>query len=267
MKYYKIIPALCTLVCAVACSSTKPKAIPNPTPALSAITTAKAKHKTRLAIKIMTLNGGKKLGNQVISQLSGRLPDAQRSILLKAVNSGDLLQVAAIVYTKRFSANELQDIIDYFESPTGVMFIKRAPAAGALTEKFMDSYGQKMKAGEPVTLPIPGEDKDDPLRNAIALMDISGEKALGEYLLETMLRIIKRTNPEKAQELAKVFDIEVLTLLAAKAYTEIYSVKELQSMIQFFETPTGIKYGKNRAIMAWEAGKAAENYFKDNFQQ
>ncbi len=96
---------------------------------------------------------------------------------LKKIDIDEFMLSLSLVYSKRFNAEELQDIIDYHESPAGASFAKKRPAMMAVGMKAGQTYTQKRMAGQPVTLPIPGEDKDDPLRNAVVLLNASGEAA------------------------------------------------------------------------------------------
>ena len=117
--------------------------------------------------------------------------------------------------------------------------------------------------GQPVDLPVPGVGANDPLRNAVTLMEVSGEAAASAETLDTMLESLMLTNPDVAKKMREVLDPVDINLLGAKAMAEICTVAEMQSMIKFFKTPTGLKLAKNTSAIMRESGKAGENYFRD----
>ena len=142
MKNYLNIPVLCViLICAAFSKKTDAK------PA------DRVKDKDQLAGKLLTLTGGNKAAEQMINQMAGNLPQAEMIRLLKRVDIDELMIPIASVYSKRFTAGELQDMIDQYETPAGKSFAKKRPAMTALAMKAGQVYSQKRLAGQPVDLP------------------------------------------------------------------------------------------------------------------
>ena len=211
---------------------------------------------------MLTLSGGKKSAELMVNQLAANLPQAEMIRLLKRVDIDELMIPLTSIYSKRFTANELEDMIDQYETPEGKSIAKKRPAMTALAMTAGQVYTQKRLAGQLVKLPVPGPGKDDPLRNAIAFLEVSGEAAATAETLDTMLESLKRTNPNAARILGEILDPENMNLLGTKAMADIFTVKEMQSMIKFFKTPTGVKWAKHMSAIMRESGKAGENYFK-----
>jgi hypothetical protein len=275
VKIISTFGGLFALLCGIACSEQKettpiseasPSSPSHPVldkPASTPKLVEETPDQSQLALKILTISGGKQTSDQMINRLAATLPEEQMAQFLKKVDIDELMTALATVYSKRFNAAELQDIIDYYETPAGTSFAKKRPAMMTLAIKAGQTFTQKRMAGQPVTLPIPGEDKDDPLRNAMALMTVSGEAAATAETIDTMIESLKRTNPDAAQKLAEVMDPKDINLLAAKVMADIFSLTEMQSMIQFFETPTGKNLSKHMPSILRETGKTAEEYFKN----
>ncbi len=253
MSQFLTIPVVCALLIGVA------------HPAQADDAAAKAKEKQ--AVKLLTLSGGKKSTELMINRISARLPQAELLLFLKRTDIDELMALIAVVYTERFTANELQQMIDHYETPEGKTFAKKRPAAIAMAIKVGQEYTRKRLTNQPVKLPTPGPGKNDPLRNAVALMIASGEAAATEESIDTMLEAAKRTNPARAEQLRELLDPEDMNMLAAKAAADIFTVKEMQSMIEFLKTPTGAKWAKLMPTIMRESGKISEKYFTEKLRR
>jgi hypothetical protein len=281
LKAFSSFCVLCALLCGISCSEQKDSATlpdsPTSTPLIAKEPAATQKPvetpktesqtKTQLAIKILTVSGHKRSSEQMINNIAGNMPEEQMVQFLKMIDIDEFMLALSLVYSKRFNPEELQDIIDYYKSPVGVSFAKKRPAMMTMCMKAGQTYRQKRMAGQPVTLPIPGEGKDDPLRNAVALMNASGEAAAAAEAMDMMNESLKLTNPDVAQKLAEVIDPDDINLITAKVMADMFSVEELQSMIRFYGTATGKILSKHMPAIMRESGDAGENYFKDKLQQ
>ena len=262
VKNYLLLPVLGGLLLGAACSKKK-----DANPASNEPAPVVAGDKDQLVLKLLSLTGGKESAEQVINQLAANLPQAEMARLLKEVDIDEMMTSMTGIYSKRFTTGELQDIIAFYETPDGRAIAKKRPAIAALAMKAGEVYAQKRMTGQPVDLPVPGVGANDPLRNAVTLMEVSGEAAASAETLDTMLESLMLTNPDVAKKMREVLDPVDINLLGAKAMADIFSVEEMQSMIKFFKTPTGLKLAKNTPAIMRESGKAGENYFRDKLSR
>ena len=91
--------------------------------------------------KLLTLTNQAQLGAQVIRQVldafKGTLPNVPASFwpeLAAELHPEELVEKVIPIYDKQLSAQEVKDIIKFYESPTGKKLIKVTPA---ITEESM----------------------------------------------------------------------------------------------------------------------------------
>lgn len=101
--------------------------------------------------KLLQLSGGEQLGDQLKHQLldtfKSSMPNVPPSVWMEIqqdLNANEVIEKVIPIWDKQFSAAEIKDLIQFYESPTGKKLVRVMPAITQETMVVGQEWGRAM---------------------------------------------------------------------------------------------------------------------------
>jgi hypothetical protein len=198
----------------------------------------------------------------MVDHFAGSVPDeAARERFRKAMTAimevmqrefvarrGDIMDIAAKVYARTFTVEEMNAVATFLRSPVGTRFVDATPE---LQRKVVELF-TNLATGKP--LPKPAE--TDAAKLAAARQMFTASKL--DATLDAMFAALSETRADRGNALLdnlKSRRGEIVDVLAS-TYAETFTVEEMNEVTAFYNSPHGAKLVQAMPAMMQETANA-----------